>query len=159
MLLVAVMCLYNYDSYFHRVDADEINFLFFVPCIVDNKFTTPNQQIAQHFPQMFISQYHTAYSPKCFDPQQNIIRGKTAVMDQNTKLVTFVHCWLKCRLLPRYSLSKSITFIQATLERNVYILTIWLFYSTSDVFKSDCFRFMLYYFGFIPWWSLADRNV
>jgi len=31
--------------------------------------------------------------------------------------------------------------------RNAYILTIWLSYTTSAIYKCDVFGFMLYYFG------------
>jgi hypothetical protein len=49
-----------------------------------------------------------------------------------------------------------------TLHRNAYILTIWLFY-TSSAYKSDQFGLMLYYLGLIhddgPLRTQTCRNV
>jgi len=103
MLLVTVVCQDNYDSYFYSVDADGVNFLLFVPCIVDNILTTitDSQQQTHNNNRLTTITYHNITLNTLLNisiHNRPSSGNKTAVMEQNTKLVTFVHCWLKCRL-------------------------------------------------------------
>ena len=64
--------------------------MFFIPCIVDNQFTTVIQQKAQkHALDVYNITLNVAI---CFSPQVIIIRESNQSSTYKTKLVKYVNC-------------------------------------------------------------------